>query len=71
MTTETRGLGRRIMTLFRPYRLQLMLIIAMILLTSGLSVISALLIRTVFDRALFPYGEPGPNLKLLYWLVGV
>ena len=71
MTTETRGLGRRIMTLFRPYRLQLMLIIAMILLTSGLSVISALLIRTVFDRALFPSGEPGPNLKLLYWLVGV
>jgi ATP-binding cassette subfamily B protein len=42
-----------------------------ILFTSGLSVISALLIRTVFDHALFPYGESQPNLKLLYWLVGV
>jgi ATP-binding cassette, subfamily B, bacterial len=71
VTTQTRGLGRRIITLFRPYRLQLTLIMAMILLTSGLSVISALLIRTVFDRALFPYGESGPNLELLYWLVGV
>jgi ATP-binding cassette, subfamily B, bacterial len=71
MTTQTRGLGRRIMMLFRPYRLQLTLIIVMILITSGLSVFSALLIRTVFDRALFPYGEPGPNLKLLYWLVGI
>ncbi|HZB83954.1 MAG TPA: ABC transporter ATP-binding protein [Rubrobacteraceae bacterium] len=71
MTAETRGLGRRILTLFRPYRLQLALIMGIILFTSGLSVISALLIRTVFDHALFPYGESQPNLKLLYWLVGV
>ncbi len=60
-------LGRRIVRLFRPHRGVLALIVAMILLSSVLSVISALLVRRVFDDALFVRG--GPDLTALYPLV--
>src|SRR5690349_14586804 len=60
-------LGRRIVRLFRPHRGALALIVAMILVTSVLSVISALLVRRVFDHALFVRG--GPDLSALYPLV--
>jgi len=60
-------LGARIVRLFRPHRGVLALIVAMILLTSVLSVISALLVRRVFDHALFVPG--GPDLGALYPLV--
>src|SRR6201990_2012715 len=60
-------LGRRIVRLFGPHRGVLSLIMAMILLTSLLSVISALLVRRVFDHALFVAG--GPDLGILYPLV--
>src|SRR5689334_2429497 len=61
------NLGRRIVRLFRPHTRVLALIVAMILLTSALSVISALLVRRVFDHALFVPG--GPDLGALYPLV--
>jgi len=61
------SLGRRIVALFRPYRWRVGLIAAVILISSGLSVVGALLIQVVFDKALFPRG--GPNLTLLYELV--
>jgi ATP-binding cassette, subfamily B, bacterial len=57
-------LGWRIVRLFRPHRGTLAVIAAMILLTSVLSVISALLVRRVFDDALFVRG--GPDLAALY-----
>src|ERR1700744_3899600 len=60
-------LGRRIVRLFRPHRGTLALIAAMILLTSVLSVVSALLVRRVFDHGLFVPG--GPDLSALYPLV--
>src|ERR1700743_64053 len=60
-------LGPRIVRLFRPHRGVLALIVAMILVTSVLSVISALLVRRVFDHALFVRG--GPDLGALYPLV--
>jgi ATP-binding cassette, subfamily B, bacterial len=63
------SLGRRIVALFRPYRWRVGLIAAVILVSSGLSVVGALLIKVVFDKALFPLG--GPNLTLLYELVAV
>ncbi len=62
-------LGRRIVALFRPYRARVGLIVAVIVVSSGLSVVGALLIKVVFDDALFPPG--GPNLPLLFELVGV
>src|SRR3984885_14604074 len=64
---EPPQLGRRILRLFRPYRGQLALITVSILVTSALSVISALLVRQVFDKALFVPG--GPDLHALYPLV--
>src|ERR1700751_1865710 len=60
-------LGRRIVRLFRPHRGGLSLIVAMILMTSGLILISALLVRRVFDQGLFVRGVP--DLEALYPLV--
>ena len=62
-------LWRRIVALFRPYRGRVGLIVAVIVVSSGLSVVGALLIKVVFDDALFPRG--GPNLPLLFELVAV
>src|SRR5450432_2714574 len=59
--------GRRIVALFLPHRRELALIAAIILFTSALSVISALLVRQVFDKGLFVRG--GPDLGALYPLV--
>src|SRR5690242_9569855 len=64
---EPPKLGRRIVRLFRPHRGALALIVLTILTTSALSVISALLVRSVFDKALFVQG--GPDLSALYPLV--
>jgi ATP-binding cassette, subfamily B, bacterial len=61
---------RRILGLFRPYLAQVLLLAVAILLTSGLGVVNPLLIRTVFDRALF-CGSGCPNLTLLSQLVAV
>ena len=66
-TADPPKLGPRIVRLFRPHRGVLALIVAMILLTSVLSVIGALLVRRVFDHALFVPG--GPDLGALYPLV--
>src|ERR1700751_5272077 len=60
-------LGLRIVRLFRPHRGVLALIVVMILASSVFSVVSALLVRRVFDQALFVRG--GPDLGVLYPLV--
>jgi ATP-binding cassette subfamily B protein len=65
----TPGLVRRIARLFRPYRGRVALVVAAILVTAGLGVANPLLIKVVFDQALF--GEGGPRLSLLYVLVAV
>jgi ATP-binding cassette, subfamily B, bacterial len=65
--TDPPKLGSRIVRLFAPHRGTLALIVAMILITSALSVVGALLVRRVFDRALFVPG--GPDLGALYPLV--
>src|SRR4051794_22325322 len=61
------NLGPRIVRLFTPHRGSLTLIVVMILLASVLTVVSALLVRRVFDDALFVPG--GPDLAVLYPLV--
>lgn len=65
---RSQRLGLRIARLFHPYRGRVAVIAVTILFGSGLNAINPLLIRTVFDRALFVPG--GPNLRLLYLLVG-
>jgi ATP-binding cassette subfamily B protein len=60
---------RRVARQFIPYRRRVILISLMILITSGLGVANPLLIREIFDRALFVPG--GPKLGLLGWLVSL
>ena len=60
-------LGSRIVHLVRPHRGVLALIVGMILLTSVLSVISALLVRRVFDHALFVPGGPDLGRSIRWW----
>ncbi len=61
----------RVVSLFRPYRARVAVVVGIILATSGLGVVNPLLTRTVFDKALFPAGAGGPNMGLLGLLVGL
>ena len=64
-----RDTARRVIPLFRPYRGRVVVVVALIVLTSTIGIINPLLIRTVFNKALFVPG--GPNLELLYILVAI
>src|ERR1700761_2400853 len=59
----------RIVPLFRPYRFQVAAVVVLIVVTSTIGIINPLLIQAGFNKALFVQG--GPNLHLLYVLVGV
>jgi ATP-binding cassette, subfamily B, bacterial len=61
-----RGLLRRVVSLFQPYRYQVSGVGLLILVTAGLGVASPLLVREVFDQALFAPG--GVRVGLLAWL---
>ena len=66
----SQGLGHRIVSAFAPYWFKVSVVGALILVTAGLGVVNPLLIRVVFDSALFsPSGTP--DLDLLWLLVGV
>jgi ATP-binding cassette subfamily B protein len=65
----TRATLRRVVGTFRPYRRTVIAVGFLILITSGLGVINPLLIKVIFDQALFPPG--GPRLELLWVLVGL
>jgi ATP-binding cassette, subfamily B, bacterial len=71
MASTSNHLLRRVARLFRPYRGRVAIIVLLILITSGLGVVNPLLTKQVFDKALFPPGQSGPNLGLLYVLVGL
>ncbi len=60
----------KIVDLFRPYWAQTLLVTLAILLSSGLGVVNPLLIRVIFDRALF-CGSGCPDLGLLTRLVAL
>ena len=59
-------LNRRIAATFQPYWPRVLAIGLLILITAGLGVVNPILIRVVFDSALFVDG--GPNLSLLWTL---
>jgi ATP-binding cassette subfamily B protein len=63
-----RAVVKRVARLFRPYRRDVVIVAATILVTAALGVVSPLLIKPVFDDGLFPSG--GPNISVLSWLVG-
>jgi ATP-binding cassette, subfamily B, bacterial len=60
----------RVARLFKPYRGQVGLVALAILVSSAVGVANPLLIKVVFDDALFP-PEGHPNTSLLYVLVGL
>ena len=73
---DARGTFHRIVVIFRPYRALLALLAVTIVVTAGLGVVNPLLIKAVFDKALFGpnkicSGVPCPNLPLLYRLVAL
>ena len=61
------GLVRRIIRLFGPYKLPVALVGLLIVVNAGLGVINPLLVREVFDSALFPAG--GSLDLMLLWLL--
>lgn len=68
-SADRRLLGR-VVALFGPYRWQVVAVVMLILLSSGIGVVNPLLIKVVFDRALF-CGAACPDLGLLYELVAL
>ncbi len=73
VTPDTPPVGRdtfrRVVRQFRPYRRAVALIVTFIVITSGLGVVNPILIRVVFDTALFVRG--GPNIPRLVVLVTI
>ena len=65
-----RGLVRRIVRTFRPYSSKVTAVGLLIVVTAGLGVVNPLLIRIVFDSALFPPSGT-PDLGLLWLLAGI
>jgi ATP-binding cassette, subfamily B, bacterial len=61
--------ARRVIPLFRPYRVRVALVGGLIVLTSAIGIINPFLIQAVFNKALFVPG--GPKLHLLYVLVAI
>jgi ATP-binding cassette subfamily B protein len=71
-----RSTVRRVIATFRPYRKQVRLVGLAIMVTSGLGVVNPLLIKWIFDNALFGNppgvckGGPCPDMHALYVGVG-
>src|SRR6266480_405332 len=69
-----RGTVRRVAATFKPYRRKVTVVGGLIVLTSALGVVNPLLIKVIFDTALFPHRGLKilpPDLHRLYWLVGI
>jgi ATP-binding cassette subfamily B protein len=64
-----RDTARRVVPLFRPYRVQVAAVVGLIVVTSTIGIINPLLIQAVFNKALFVPG--GPNIQLLVTLVAI
>jgi ATP-binding cassette subfamily B protein len=67
--STNRATFRRVVPLFRPYRLQVAAVVALIVVTSTIGIINPLLIQKVFNDALFVPG--GPDVQLLVILVSI
>jgi ATP-binding cassette, subfamily B, bacterial len=79
-TPVAKGTARRVMRSFRPYRDQVTVVAVLIVITSAMGVVNPLLIKVVFDTALFPHKVVGGHvtniqlpirLRRLYFLVGL
>ncbi len=64
-------LWRRVTRLFRPYRREVAVTGALVVLGAVAGVIPPLLVQRIFDHALFPLDGTDPNMTLLTQLVGL
>ncbi|GAA3211661.1 ABC transporter ATP-binding protein [Microbacterium terregens] len=62
-------LGRRVIGLFRPYRMRIALTGILVIAGAAIAVVPALIVQRIFDDALFPVDGSGPDLALLLRLV--
>ncbi|MDH3754394.1 MAG: ABC transporter ATP-binding protein/permease [Acidimicrobiia bacterium] len=62
---------RRVGDLFRPHRTQVLGVLGLVVLTSGLGIVNPLLIQRVFDDGLFPTGADGPDVATLLTLTSI
>ena len=69
-SSDDKRLVGRIIDSFRPYWFRVSVVGLLILVTAGLGVVNPVLIRVVFDSALFPENG-GSDLNLLWILAGV
>lgn len=67
--TRDPRLLRRVAASFTPYRGKVAIVVALILVTAAIGVINPLLVKVVFDDALFV--ESGPDLGLLWRLAAI
>jgi ATP-binding cassette, subfamily B, bacterial len=73
----TRSTVRRVVGIFKPYKSKVNLVALMVVVTAGLGVVNPLLIKAVFDNALFGTGAhtcggvPCPNMHLLFVYCGI
>lgn len=67
--TRDPGLLRRVAASFRPYKTRVTIVVGLILVTAALGVVNPLLVKVVFDDALFADG--GPDLDLLWRLAAI
>nr|WP_230113719.1 ABC transporter ATP-binding protein [Microbacterium oxydans] len=63
------GLGARVVTLFRAYKLRIFFTGILVIVGAAIAVIPPLLVQRIFDDALFPVDGSGPRIQLLIWLV--
>jgi ATP-binding cassette, subfamily B, bacterial len=61
---------RRVISAFRPYKRQVGVVATLIFVTATLGVVNPILIKVIFDTALFP-PSGAVNLPRLYFLVGL
>ena len=67
---HSRGLARRTLGLFGPYKLPVAVVGLLIVVNAGLGVLNPVLVKVVFDSALFP-ASGSLNLTLLWVLAGL
>lgn len=62
-------LGRRVVTLFRPYRWSILATGVLVVVGAAIAVVPPLIVQRIFDDALFPVDGGGPDVSLLWRLV--
>ncbi|NYE19879.1 ATP-binding cassette subfamily B protein [Microbacterium immunditiarum] len=64
-------LGRRVVSLFRPYLGRLTFTALLVVVGAGVAVIPPLIVQRIFDDALFPVDGSPPDVPLLWRLVAI